>query len=386
MTSPTDPFLIRMGSLVRSRREFLRMASACAVAPAIVPALPLRALAQPAGRKVVIVTFGGGARDEETFAPDGHENIPGMLKNLLPQSTFYGQVINHGILGHYVATTSLATGIYETFDNFSGVASPHPTLFEYFRKGLMRPVDDAWLVTPSNGFRNMGCGTNRGFGPRYGANVILPKQILQAIDPQEKDSNLERLLRDTYEEPHITAGMPQGEADLQQMERSLGLSESEFKRQALGMQSADELSSFVARQLMQHSAPSLLWITLHDIDMAHSGAYSLYIDGIQRTDRLCVDIWHAIQSNPEYAGRTTLFILPDFGRDSDANPAGNGFQHHRTGDAASRTTWMMALGPQVRQGAFIERAVDSRDLVPTVGRLLGFPTPLAEGAILEEVV
>jgi len=381
-----DPFFARMGSLARSRREFLRMASACAVAPAIVPALPLRALAQPAGRKVVIVTFGGGARDEETFAPDGHENIPGMLKTLLPQSTFYGQVINHGILGHYVATTSLATGIYETFDNFSGVASPHPTLFEYFRKGLKRPADDAWLVTPSNGFRNMGCGTHRGFGPRYGASVILPKQILQAIDPHQTDSNLERLLRDTYEEPHITAGMPQGEAELRQMERSLGLSESEFKRQALGMQSADELSTFVARQLMQHSAPSLLWITLHDIDMAHSGAYSLYIDGIQRTDRLCVEIWREIQSNPEYAGKTTLFILPDFGRDSDANPAGNGFQHHRTGDAASRTTWMMALGPQVRQGAFIERAVDSRDLVPTVGRLLGFPTPLAEGAILEEVV
>jgi hypothetical protein len=137
---------------------------------------------------------------------------------------------------------------------------------------------------------------------------------------------------------------------------------------------------------MMQVAPSLLWITLHDIDMAHSGAFSLYIDGIQRTDRLCVDVWNHLQSNPEYAGKTTMFVLPDFGRDSDSNPAGNGFQHHRTGDAASRTTWMMALGPGVRQGVFVDRPIDSMDLVPTVGKLLGFSTPLAQGAVLPEVV
>jgi hypothetical protein len=386
MIFSADVLPLRPDSMVRSRREFLRLAAACAVSPAIVPSFPLRGPGPAPTQKVVIVTFGGGARDEETFAPEGHENIPGMLKTLLPQSTFFGQVINRGILGHYVGTTSLATGIYETFNNFSGVASPHPTIFEYFRKGLRRRQDDAWVISPSNGFRNMGCGTHHDFGPRYGASVILPKQILQAADPQAATGNLDRLLRDTYEEPRIAEGMPQAETGLRQLEQSLGLSESDFRREALGMESADELSAFAARRLMRHTAPSLIWITLHDIDMAHSGAYSLYIDGIQRTDRLCVDIWKEIQDDPEYAGKTTLLILPDFGRDSDANPAGNGFQHHRTGDVASRTTWMMALGPQVREGVFVERAVDSRDLVPTVGRLLGFPTPLAEGAILNEVV
>ncbi len=386
MKFPADFLSRNQASLVPSRREFLRLSSACAVASATLPSLRLNALSQTPARKVVIVTFGGGARDEETFAPDGHENIPGMLNTLLPQSTFFGQVINRGILGHYVATTSLATGIYETFNNFSGVPSPNPTLFEYFRKGLNRSENDAWLISPSNGFRNMGCGTHRSFGAQYGANVILPKQLLQATDSRRSTDNLDRLLRDTYEEPHLAAGASPSEAQFYQIEKSLGVTGKEFARKALEMQSADELSTYAATQLMQHSAPSLLWITLHDIDMAHSGAYSLYIDGIQRTDRLCVEIWNHIQSNPEYSGKTTLFILPDFGRDSDTDPSGNGFQHHRTGDAASRTTWMMVLGPHVRQGVFIERAVDSRDLVPTVGRLLGFPTLLAEGAVLPEVV
>ncbi len=391
MIFPKGSSLPGSSPLVWSRREFLRLASACTATSAVSSTLPLHALAGSPGQKVVIVTFGGGARDEETFAPDGQENIPGLLKTLLPQSTFYGQVINRGILGHYVATTSLATGVYETFNNFSGVAPEHPTLFEYFRKGMQREAREAWLISPSNGFRNMGCSTYRGFGSGYGAEVVLPKQLLQATKPGNggagsNGAELDRLLRDTYEEPHWNAGTAQTEMQLEQLEKMLRVSPAEFQKQALTMQSADELSTWVALQAMRQAAPSLMWITLHDIDVAHSGAYSLYIDGIQRTDRLCVEIWNALQADAEYAGRTTMFVLPDFGRDSDMNPAGNGFQHHRTGDRASRTTWMMALGPGVRQGLFVERAVDSLDLVPTVGRLLGFPTPLAQGNVLNEVL
>ena len=29
---------------------------------------------------------------------------------------------------------------------------------------------------------------------------------------------------------------------------------------------------------MRQFAPSLLWITLHDIDIAHAGTFSLYVD------------------------------------------------------------------------------------------------------------
>lgn len=372
------------GPLVWKRREFLRLASACTVNSVLLPSLPMRAAGSIGGKKVVVVTFGGGARDEETFGPDGHENIPWLLKTLLPQSTFFGQVVNRGILGHYVATTSLATGVYETFNNFSGVAPPHPTLFEYFRRDLRRPAHDAWLISPSNGFRNMGGSTARKYGPEFGASVLLPKQLLQAASPGHGAGSIDRLLRDTYEEPHISGGAT-GETELRQIENILRFSRDEFVQHALSMDSADELSVYVAHQLMLQVAPSLLWITLHDIDVAHSGAFSLYIDGIQRTDRLCVDIWKNIQANPEYSGKTTMFVLPDFGRDSDTDPGGNSFQHHRTGDAASRTTWMMVLGPGVREGVFVQRAVESIDLVPTIGKILGISTALAEGRVLSEV-
>ena len=135
---------------------------------------------------------------------------------------------------------------------------------------------------------------------------------------------------------------------LQQFEMMLKLSVDDFKAHAKNVVEPRRAFVYVVRQLMRQQAPSLLWITMHDIDVAHAGAYSLYIEGIRRTDRLCAEIWKVVQSEPEYAGNTTLLILPDFGRDSDQDSGGNGFQHHRTGDPASRTTWMMALGASAR--------------------------------------
>jgi len=174
--------------------------------------------------------------------------------------------------------------------------------------------------------------------------------------------------------------------EMQQLAELLKLSMGEFKNHALTLSSPDELSVYIARQLMRQVAPSLLWITLHDIDIAHAGAYSLYVDGIRRTDRLCAEIWKAIESEPEYAGKTSLFILPDFGRDSDEDSGGNGFQHHRTGDALSRTTWMMALGPGIRQNVVYDRAMQSTDLVPTIGAKMGFSPILCQGQPIQEIL
>jgi hypothetical protein len=369
-----------------SRRELLRSAAGLAATGALLSFAPVRAATLPPKRKIVVVTFGGGARDEETFAPEGQENIPGLLNTLIPQSTFYTQVVNRGILGHYVATASLATGVYETFDNFSAVPPHDPTVFEYFRRGLSRPASDAWVVAPSNGFNRIGESDHRGYGSGLGAGVILPKHLLRAAMPTAGDADYSHLLRDNYEEPFYTPELAGNEMQLRQLDEILRLSVSEFTQHALTLSSPDELSVYIARQLMRQLAPSVLWITLHDIDIAHSGAYSLYIDGIRRSDRLCVELWNTIQTEPEYKDNTTMFILPDFGRDSDTDAGGNGFQHHRTGDALSRTTWLMALGPGVRQGVAVDRPVESLDLVPTLGALLGFDTPLAQGKTLTEVI
>jgi hypothetical protein len=371
--------------LGRSRRDFLRGAAGVALGSTLLSASPfVRGAAAAKKRKIIVITFGGGARDQETFAPEGQENIPHLIHELAPQASFFTQVMNQGILGHYVATASLATGVYETLNNFSAVPPEHPTVFEYFRKDLNRPSSDAWVVAPSNGFNRIGESDYRSFGPGSGARVVLPKHLLAAA-MSGGATDYAHLLRDNYETPLYTPQLAGSEFELQQLEMILKLSVDDFKAHALTLSSPDELSMYIARRLMQQEAPSLLWITMHDIDVAHAGAYSLYIDGIRRTDRLCSELWKAAQSEPEYAGNTTLFILPDFGRDADEDSGGNGFQHHRTGDAASRTTWMMALGAGVRQGVVYDQPMQSIDLVPTLGAMMGFSPSLSRGRPIKEL-
>lgn len=370
--------------LGRSRRDFLRAAAGLSLGTALMGVRPLLH-AEPARkkRKVIVITFGGGARDQETFAPEGQVNIPHLLHELAPQSSFFSQMTNHGILGHYVATASLATGVYETLNNFSAVPPQHPTVFEYFRKDLKRPSSDTWVVAPSNGFNRIGASGCRHYGD--GATVILPKRLLLAAN-SGGTANYAHLLHDNYEAPFYTPQVEGSEFDLRQLDMILKLSVTDFMTHARTLSSPDELSVFIAKRLMKQDAPSLLWITMHDMDIAHSGAYSLYIDGIQRTDRLCAEIWRAAQTEPEYAGNTTLIILPDFGRDADGDSGGNGFQHHRTGDMASRTTWMMALGAGIREGVVYNDPVQSIDLVPSLGVMLGFSPAKAQGKPIHGLV
>src|SRR5215471_11736475 len=371
--------------VARTRRDFLRGAAGVALGSTLFRHSWAKAAVASSKRKAIVVTFGGGARDQETFMQEGQENIPHLMRELIPQASFFTQVVNHGILGHYVATASLATGVYETFNNFAAVSPQSPTVFEYFRKDLKRPSSDAWVVAPSNGFNRIGESSHRSYGPGFGARVILPKRLLSAAT-SASSHDYQHLLRDNYETPYFTPDLEGNEFELQQLEMILKLSVDDFRTYAQTLSSPDELSVYIARQLMRQVAPSLLWITLHDIDVAHAGAYSLYIDGIRRTDRLCSQLWKAIQTEPEYAGNTTIFILPDFGRDSDEDAGGNGFQHHRTGDTLSRTTWMLAAGPGVRQGVVFDRALDSTDLVPTVGAVLGFHASLSAGKPVQEVL
>ena len=375
--------------LSSNRREFLRQVAGMGLLTATKGMAPVGAQAFPmlpvSRRKAIVVTFGGGARDQETFALEGQDNIPHLISELLPQATFYSQVVNRGILGHYVATASLITGAYERFNNFADVAPEHPTIFEYVRRQLRRPPEDAWVIAPSNGFNRIGQSTHPSFqkGSGYGAGVILPKRMLEAL-PAPHATGLDHLLQDNYETAFEAPHAQFDAARLNAIEAVLKLSIVDFAAHACTLESPDELSVYLARRLMREVSPSLIWITLHDMDVAHAGAFSLYIDAIQRTDRLCAEIWKAVEAEPEYNGKTNLFIMPDFGRDADTDAGGNGFQHHRTGSAMARTTWMVAMGPGIYQGKVVDRPIQSVDLAPTIATMFSCDAQFTAGKPIQE--
>ncbi len=141
--------------------------------------------------------------------------------------------------------------------------------------------------------------------------------------------------------------------------------------------SGDELTFFMTKEIMSRLAPPLLLVNFWDIDVAHFGAYSLYLEAIRRTDRLVHGLWQHAQSLPAYRDRTTLIVVPEMGRDGDAS--GNGFSNHRSGDESCRRLWLLAVGAGVPRGLVSERPIRTLDVAPTVARVLGFKMPEGEG-------
>jgi predicted esterase len=55
-------------------------------------------------RRVIVVTFGGGVRYEDTLAPEGWVNIPHLASELVPQGLVYPVARHEGLTGHFNST------------------------------------------------------------------------------------------------------------------------------------------------------------------------------------------------------------------------------------------------------------------------------------------
>ncbi len=366
------------------KRDFLRLAG-LAIAERLTPHW-LRAQEQeplPSDRNLIVVTFGGGCRYQETFTPQGLRNIP-RLAGLKAEGRFFANCVNSGVLSHYNSTSSIVTGNWQRVDDFGFDRAASPTIFEYYRKATDRPATDAWAICTNKSFASVGATRSRGYGEDFGANVVLPKQLLlEAVDEVIKRDldqgvaarenvlrQLEGILNAGYEGIGWTIFRAGRQLDRQVRETlKRGLVEYIYGPEAPN--SGDELTFFVAREVMREFAPRLLLVNFWDMDVAHWGAYSLYLQAVTKTDRLCGMLWDEVQANPSYRDRTTLLILPELGRDGDRDTA-NGFLNHRSGDPSCRNVWMLALGAGLDRGE-TDRPIAHVDIAATATALLGVP-------------
>jgi bisphosphoglycerate-independent phosphoglycerate mutase (AlkP superfamily) len=148
--------------------------------------------------------------------------------------------------------------------------------------------------------------------------------------------------------------------------------------------SGDELTFFITREVMREFSPRLILVNFWDMDVAHWGSYSLYLQAVTRTDRLVGLLWEEIESNPSYKGKTTLLVLPELGRDGDTDTA-NGFLNHRSGDSSCRNMWLLALGAGIPKGE-TERPAFHVDVAATTLEMLGAKAPEMAGKPLAEIL
>lgn len=365
--------------------------------------LPRRLFAQGAAarsvrpdRKVIVVTFGGGVRYEDTLAPQGWVNIPHLAQELVPQGLVYPVARYEGLTGHFNSTGALVTGCRQDVDAYGSEAPVTPTIFELFRKQHKLPAEEAWVIATNKSFSLMGGSKLRDFGDPYSANVILPKQLLietikSAVSNEGPGVEDRRVLAErmmlALDEGYEGFGwkvFESGRTLGPELKASLAKSLLDYFNDPTVPTSGDELTYFMTKEIMNRLAPSLVVVNFWDIDIAHYGAFSLYLEAIRRTDRLVHELWRHSQSLPAYRDKTTLFVVPELGRDGDM--FGNGFANHRSGDESCRRVWVVALGAGVPKGAGTERPIKTSDVTPTVARILGVKMPECEGQPLPELV
>jgi len=92
-----------------------------------------------------------------------------------------------------------------------------------------------------------------------------------------------------------------------------------------------------------------------------------------------------LESEPEYSGKTTLLILPDFGRDADEDAVGTAFNIIGLEMRPRVTRGLWRLVPAIGEGVIYDRVVESVD-VPTLGAMFGFSPSFAQGKSTSELV
>ncbi|HKW14214.1 MAG TPA: alkaline phosphatase family protein [Candidatus Krumholzibacteria bacterium] len=275
----------------------------------------------PPDVRVVIVVI-DGPRYSETFGDPLHTHVPQLWNVLAPQGTICSNFRNLGVTTTNPGHGTLLSGIWQFIDDEGVTRIPSPTLFEYYRKAWGVPASDALLVTGKIKLGAVAYSTSAAYGASFGATTDLdtPHDI------------------DTYD------------------------------------------------HLIQHldaESPHLVMCSFSDVDQAgHSGVWSDYLHSINVVDSLVNLTWNHLQSSPDYAGRTYMFVTADHGRHDDAH---GGFKEHGDGCDGCRHTIFLALGPGIRAGQAIDTAYSQQNLCNTVGRLMNLPTTESPGIIMTDL-
>jgi hypothetical protein len=361
-----------------NRRDFLRRIAGAGSGLALgghtwrdsFRALAASPAGEAAGRKLIVVVFGGGTRYSESMGDPEHRHIPRLWNEMVPRGALFTDMrVEHRVV-HPNSTASILTGHWE-WDHLDWSLPPaHPTIFEILRRERHAPDTAAWAFIYASILAKAGESLASGYGASFGANAVEPPTI-----PRSTAEEMDRRMRQA-----AATGSTEAEARAAKECAELARSTS---RIADGGLRSDPARAFLRRQYaawqadsgttshdtfltdgaiacMTEFSPTVLVVAYGEIDCAHYGSWSRYVEAIRRTDELTWRLWQAAEELDAYRGRTLLLVLPDHGRELE-RPDGPGFIHHsdfytnQGADEGCRRVWMLALGPGVKAGRRIER-------------------------------
>ena len=346
-----------------------------------------RSVSQSTGR-VVLVAFAGGVRSKEVL--ESPQNAPNLAR-IASAGVTLPNVRAHNV-GHYGAALSIFTGNMEVMGIRENERGLNPTLFEYLRKDVGLGSGDIWLSTSGGAQGRLFAHSDHpDYGSQYAANVLDGdgifnvefKGVLDSFGRPRPDSGSERQIIDRLSRAldrgqlaKLGSGAPDPE-ELRAVEKFI-LDELRGNNTRLtGPGAADAKAIRIGLSILRVFKPRVLCITLQNCDIAH-GSFNGYVEVIRRNDEELGKLWDAIGQDDELRDTTSIFILPEFGRDKNLNER-NGLDHGDRSDEL-RKVFLIAAGPGVKKNKVVRKEVSTVDVCPTVLSLFARKAPAHSSA------
>ena len=348
-------------------------------------------------RKLIVILFGGGTRSSESIDDPEHRYIPHLWNEMVPRGTLFTNMrVEHKVV-HPNSAGSIMTGHWEWDDVDWAKPVAHPTIFEIYRKARRAPDTATWAFVYASILARTGESLAENYGTRYAANVVEPPTI-----PRSTAEEMDRRMRYA-----AAVGSPDAEARAAQAcaklarttscisvaglrsEQARSFLDTEYAgwKTEVGTTSHDAFLTERAIACMRTFAPDVMAVDFGEIDCAHYGSWSRYVEAIRRTDELTWRLWRATEQLERYQGRTLILVLPDHGRELD-RPGHWGFIHHSNfytdegADEGCRRVWMLALGPTFKAGRRVDKPVPITAVAATGLEHLGLEaSPGAERSV-----
>ncbi len=280
--------------------------------------------------KHVIVIVVDGARYSETWGESTRQYIPFRNQRLLPQGIMLTNFTNEGNTWTSSGHDAICTSFSEPLDNGGNAFPTHPSYFQYWREATGLIDTKAWIVTSKDKLyvlsNTADVNYQTKFMPRYDCGINGPFT--------------------GYREDSIT-----------------------FHH---------------AQQKLELFHPDLMLINFREPDYSgHQGNWTNYVAGIFSTDKYIDSLWTYLQTDPYYAGTTTLIITNDHGRHLPGHL--DGFQSHGDSCMGCRHVEFIASGPDFKRNVTSDVHYDLRDIPKTIAELMNFPMPSGEGRVMREI-
>jgi hypothetical protein len=358
------------------------------------------------GRSPLVTGFATGVQGGPNIAP-GYAARPLVLPTTraVPLHTEGTLVTNlryaDGPPGHLQGHGCLLSGFYNQLENRADAHLPVPTIFELHRQATNAPATDTWYVSQIGGFyRALIASDAPGYGAPFAGVYLQPPGAMQPLMPiiasgkrtldlTPQNPGLPTIPANVAEDAaarDLTAVLDGNSPPFGAEDTTVHLSAADnaavqdhlasiysdgtydsFFPDAFGIGiddgnggidgTPDAQTIFHAERVLAKFKPSVMAVTLLDVDVAHND-FNGYLQAQQLADACVAHLWDFIQSDPELKDNTTMIVLPEHGRHlffNGNNPDSlqrSGLDHGQ-GDDGDRNVWMLALGPDIARNRVI---------------------------------